>query len=144
MIFVPNILRGVENIDMSVTVMEQELAMPIYCSPTALQRIFHHEGENAVAAAANKYGTLFGVSSLGTASLTEIRAKYNGPQCYQFYFHKDRGLNKVMLENAKQAGVDVMHVDSRYYYWWKQGARFKNWFCHTIQLNVSWSLPVRD
>jgi len=105
---VPNILRGVENIDMSVTVMEQELAMPIYCSPTALQRIFHHEGENAVAAAANKYGTLFGVSSLGTASLTEIRAKYNGPQCYQFYFHKDRGLNKVMLENAKQAGVDVM------------------------------------
>ena len=105
---VPNILRGVENIDMSVTVMKQELAMPIYCSPTALQRIFHHEGENAVAAAANKFGTLFGVSSLGTASLTEIRDRYNGPQCYQFYFHKDRSLNRVMLENAKQAGVDVM------------------------------------
>ncbi len=105
---VPNVLQGAEAIDMSVTVMGQNLAMPIYCSPTALQRVFHHEGENAVAAAADKFGTLFGVSSLGTVSLKQIREKYAGPQCYQFYFHKDRGLNKVMLENAKQAGVDVM------------------------------------
>src|SRR5260370_25882880 len=29
---VPNVLRGVETIDMSVTVMGQKLAMPIYCS----------------------------------------------------------------------------------------------------------------
>ena len=105
---IPNVLRGVENIDMSVTIMGQKLDMPIYCSPTALQRVFHHSGEHAVAAAADKFGTMFGVSSLGTVSLTEVREQYNGPQCYQFYFHKDRGLNQVMLENAKAAGVDVM------------------------------------
>jgi len=105
---IPNVLRGVENIDMSVTIMGQKLDMPIYCSPTALQRVFHHSGEHAVAAAADKFGTMFGVSSLGTVSLTEVRVQYNGPQCYQFYFHKDRGLNQVMLENAKAAGVDVM------------------------------------
>ena len=105
---VPNVLRGVENIDMSVEILGQKLEMPIYCSPTALQRVFHHEGENAVAAAADKYGTLFGVSSLGTVSLSEVRQKYSGPQCYQFYFHKDRELNQVMLENAKNANVDVM------------------------------------
>jgi L-lactate dehydrogenase (cytochrome) len=105
---VPNVLRGVEDIDMSVEVLGQKLEMPIYCSPTALQRVFHHQGEYAVAAAADKYGTLFGVSSLGTVSLSEVRKKYNGPQCYQFYFHKDRSLNQVMLENAKQANVDVM------------------------------------
>ena len=105
---IPNVLRGVENIDMSVTVMGQKLDMPIYCSPTALQRVFHHSGEYAVAAAADKFGTMFGVSSLGTVSLTEVREQYNGPQCYQFYFHKDRGLNQVMLENAKAAEVDVM------------------------------------
>jgi len=105
---VPNVLRGVENIDMSVQVMGQHLEMPIYCSPTALQRVFHHQGENAVAAAADKYGTLFGVSSLGTVSLSDIRKQYSGPQCYQFYFHKDRELNQVMLENAKNANIDVM------------------------------------
>src|SRR5206468_12337108 len=59
---VPNVLRGVETVDMFVTVMGQELAMPIYCSPTALQRLCHNTGERAVAAAAAKYGTMFGVS----------------------------------------------------------------------------------
>lgn len=93
---------------MSVTVVGQKLAMPVYCSPTALQRLFHHQGERAVAAAAAKYGTMFGVSSLGTVSLEEARQLSNGPQVYQFYFHKDRGLNREMMARAKQAGIEVM------------------------------------
>lgn len=82
--------------------------MPVYCSPTALQRLFHHQGERAVAAAAARFGTLFGVSSLGTVSLEDLRKAYSTPQVYQFYFHKDRGLNRAMLQRAKEAGVDVM------------------------------------
>lgn len=105
---VPNVLSGVEDIDMSVTVMGQKLDMPLYCSPTALQRLFHHKGENAVAAAAEKFGTMFGVSSLGTVSLQDIKRKHKNPQVYQFYFHKDRGLNHAMMDSAKKAGIEVM------------------------------------
>jgi L-lactate dehydrogenase (cytochrome) len=105
---IPNILRGVETVDMSVTVLGQKLAMPVYCSPTALQRLFHHQGERAVAAAAAKFGTMFGASSLGTVSLEELRKAHKTPQAYQFYFHKDRGLNRAMMQRAKEAGVDVM------------------------------------
>src|SRR6516225_4982604 len=105
---VPNVLRGVETIDMSVTVMGQKLAMPVYCSPTALQRLFHHQGERAVAGAAAKFGTMFGVSSLGTVSLEELRKAQDTPQVYQFYFHKDRGLNRAMLQRAKDARIDIM------------------------------------
>jgi L-lactate dehydrogenase (cytochrome) len=105
---VPGVLRGVSSVDLSVTVMGQKLAMPVYCSPTALQRLFHHDGEHAVAAAAAKFGTLFGVSSLGTVSLEAVRKQYSTPQVYQFYFHKDRGLNRAMMSRAKTAGVDVM------------------------------------
>jgi L-lactate dehydrogenase (cytochrome) len=105
---VPNVLQGVETVDLSVTVMGQKLDMPVYCSPTALQRLFHHRGERAVGAAAAKYGTMFGVSSLGTVSLEELRKAHGTPQVYQFYFHKDRGLNRVMLQRAKDAGVEVM------------------------------------
>jgi L-lactate dehydrogenase (cytochrome) len=105
---VPNVLRGVKGIDTSVTVMGQKLALPFYCSPTALQRLFHHSGEYATAAAASRAGTMFGVSSLGTVSLAELRRTYATPQCYQFYVHKDRGLNRAMLQRAKEAGVDVM------------------------------------
>jgi isopentenyl diphosphate isomerase/L-lactate dehydrogenase-like FMN-dependent dehydrogenase len=105
---VPNVLRGVSTIDLSVTVMGQRLALPVYCSPTALQRLFHHDGEHAVGAAAAKFGTMFGVSSLGTVSMTDLRKAFSTPQVYQFYFHKDRGLNRAMLDRAKEAGVDVM------------------------------------
>src|SRR5690606_33835601 len=94
---VPNVVRGVGDVDISVTVMGQTLAMPVYCSPTALQRLFHHLGERAVAAAAARFGTMFGVSSLGTVSLEEARRISSGPQVYQFYFHKDRGLNREMM-----------------------------------------------
>ncbi len=59
-------------------------------------------------AAAGKYGTMFGVSSLGTTSLEEARRISSGPQVYQFYFHKDRALNREMMARAKQAGVQVM------------------------------------
>ena len=89
-------------------VMGQKLAMPVYWSPTALQRLFHYQGERAVAAAAATYGTMFGVSSLGTVSLEDLRKAYDTPQVYQFYFHKDRGLNRSMLERAKGAGIDVL------------------------------------
>jgi len=105
---VPNVLRGVGTLDLSVKVMGQKLAMPVYCSPTALQRLFHHDGERAVAAAAAKFGTMFGVSSLGTVSLEEVRKAYDTPQVYQFYFHKDRALNRAMTQRAKEAGVNIM------------------------------------
>ena len=105
---VPHVLRGVEAVDLSVTIMGQNLALPIYCSPTALQRLFHHRGERAVASAAAKFGTMFGVSSLGTVSLEELREAHDTPQVYQFYFHRDRGLNRAMLQRAKDARVDIM------------------------------------
>jgi L-lactate dehydrogenase (cytochrome)/glycolate oxidase len=51
---------------------------------------------------------MFGVSSLGTVSLEEARAISQGPQVYQFYFHKDRGLNREMMNRSRPAGVNVM------------------------------------
>ena len=93
---------------MSVTVMGQKLDMPIFCSPTALQRLFHHDGERAVARAAEKFGTMFGVSALGTVTLAEIGEMIATPKLFQFYFHKDRGLNDAMVERAQAAGFDAL------------------------------------
>ncbi len=105
---VPNVLAGVADVDMSVTVMGQKLAMPVFCSPTALQRLFHHDGERGVARAAEKFGTMFGVSALGTVSLKEIGEMISTPKLFQFYFHKDRGLNDAMVERAKAAGFNAL------------------------------------
>jgi L-lactate dehydrogenase (cytochrome) len=105
---VPNVLKGVEDVDISTTVMGQKLDMPLFCSPTAAQRLFHHQGERAVSKAAEKFGTMFGISSLGTVSLEEIGSTISTPKMFQLYFHKDRGLTESMLERCHESNFDVL------------------------------------
>jgi L-lactate dehydrogenase (cytochrome) len=105
---VPNVLRGVETIDMSTTVMGKKIDLPIFLSPTALQRLFHWQGERAVGRAAEKFGTFFGISSLATVSIEEIGRMISTPKMFQLYIHKDKGLNKALVERAKAAKFDVI------------------------------------
>lgn len=105
---VPNVLTGVEQVDMRTTVMGHQLDMPFFLSPTALQRMFHHEGERAVAAAAEKFGTYFGISSLGSVSIEEIGSTISSPKIFQLYVHKDKGLTRSMIDRAKEAGFDAL------------------------------------
>ena len=81
---VPNVLRGVEHIDLSTKLFGKKIDLPFFLSPTALQRLFHYEGEMAVGKAAEKFNTFFGISSLSTISAQEI-SKLNGPKIFQLY-----------------------------------------------------------
>lgn len=105
---VPNVLAGVSEIDLSTTVMGRKLAMPLFLSPTALQRLFHWQGERAVARAAEKFGTFFGISSLGTVSIEEIGESISTPKMFQLYVHKDKALNRSMVERCKAAKFDAL------------------------------------
>jgi len=105
---VPNVLAGVETIDMKTTVMGREIAMPLFLSPTALQRLFHWRGERAVGAAAERAGTWFGISSLGTVSIEEVGRTISTPKMFQLYVHKDRGLNDAMIQACQAAKFDAI------------------------------------
>ena len=100
---IPNVLAGVDKVDMSTTVMGQKLDMPLYFAPTALQRLFHHEGEIAVGKVAEKFGTMFGISSLATVSIEEIAKKINTPKLFQLYVHTDKGLTRDLIDRCKEA-----------------------------------------
>ena len=105
---VPNVLAGVEQIDMSTTVMGKKIDLPLFLSPTALQRLFHHEGEYAVAGAAEQFGTWFGISSLATVGIEDIGARISSPKMFQLYYHKDKGLTNSMIERCKEADFDAI------------------------------------
>jgi L-lactate dehydrogenase (cytochrome) len=105
---VPNVLAGVSEIDVGVTVMGKRIAMPLMLSPTALQRLFHWQGERAVAAAAQAFDTWFGISSLATVSIEEVGAMIKSPKLFQLYIHKDKGLNTSMIERCKAAKFDAI------------------------------------
>jgi L-lactate dehydrogenase (cytochrome) len=105
---VPDVLAGVAEVDPSLTIMGRHSALPLILSPTALQRVFHWQGERAVARAAEKFGLWFGISSLATVSIEEIAALTQGPKLFQFYYHKDRGLNRSMIQRCQASGFDAV------------------------------------
>ncbi|MEQ8206284.1 MAG: alpha-hydroxy acid oxidase, partial [Woeseia sp.] len=105
---VPNVLTGIENVDMSVEVLGRKLDMPLFMSPTAMQRLFHHEGETALARTADKLGTMFGVSTLGTRSIEELGAMSAAPKLFQIYVHNDPGLTTSMIERCREAKFDAL------------------------------------
>ncbi|NBW76297.1 MAG: alpha-hydroxy-acid oxidizing protein [Sphingomonadaceae bacterium] len=105
---VPNVLAGVAEIDTSIMLMGRKSALPLMLSPTALQRVFHWQGERAVARAAEKFGLWFGISSLATVSIEETAALTSGPKLFQLYVHKDKGLNRSMIERCQAAKFDCI------------------------------------
>lgn len=105
---IPSVLAGVENIDMSTEVMGKRIDLPLFLSPTALQRLFHHQGEWAVGAAAEKFNTWFGISSLATASIEAVGEMIKSPKLFQLYYHKDKGLTNSMIERCKDANFDAL------------------------------------
>jgi L-lactate dehydrogenase (cytochrome) len=105
---VPNVLAGVETVDMSTSVMGKKINMPLMLSPTALQRLFHWQGERAVGQAAEAAGTWFGISSLATVGIEEIGATISSPKMFQLYVHKDAGLNHALIERCKAARFDAI------------------------------------
>ena len=105
---VPNVLAGVEEIDTSVTILGRKSALPLILSPTALQRVFHWQGERAVARAAEKFGLWCGISSLATVSIEEVGALISSPKMFQLYVHKDKGLNASLIQRCKAAQFDAI------------------------------------
>ena len=80
---IPNVLTGVSDVDLSTTVLGQKIDFPLFLSATAMHRLYNYEGERATAKAAEKMGTIFGISTLSTTSIEEIAQLTNGPKLFQ-------------------------------------------------------------
>ena len=103
---VPNVLSDVSSVDLSTTVLGQKIDFPLFLSATAMHRLYHHHGERATAKAAEKMGTMFGISTMATTSIEDIGKLTNGPKLFQIYIHKDRGLTDNLIERCKQSGFN--------------------------------------
>ena len=105
---IPNVLTGASDIDLSTTVLGQKIDFPLFLSATAMHRLYYHEGERATAKAAEKMGTMFGISTMSTTSIEEIGSLTSGPKLFQLYIHKDKGLTDNLIERCKKSGFNSM------------------------------------
>lgn len=104
----PNYLRDISAIDTSTTLLGQKISWPVFLAPTGMSRLFHHEAEPAVARAAQKSGTFYTLSTMGTTRIEEIADQGPGPWMFQIYILKDRALTTEFVERCKAAKYQAL------------------------------------
>ena len=111
---VPQVLRDVATVDLRTTVLGEPSSMPVVLAPTGFTGMFHPGGELAVAAAAERAGVPYAVSTLATTSLEDVAARTATPLWFQLYVWRDRGLCRELVARAKAAGYRglVLTVDT--------------------------------
>lgn len=101
--FAPHVAGNKVNRAMDVTVMGQNLSMPVIISPTGVQAV-HPDGELAVARAAANRGIPMGLSSFASRSIEEV-AGANPATFFQIYWSGDRETLAQRVERARAAGA---------------------------------------
>ncbi len=103
---VPNILLGTGKPDLSTTIFGRKINIPLFLSPSAMQRLYHPDGDKASARAAEKFGTMYSMSTMANTSIEEISNISNGPKLFQLYIHKDKSITDDLVERCKTANFD--------------------------------------
>ena len=105
---VPNILASVGTPDLSTSIFGRKIDMPIFLSPSAMQRLYHPEGDKASAKAAAKFGTFYSMSSMANNTIEEISNISSGPKLFQLYVHKDKSITDDLIDRCKRSNFDGM------------------------------------
>ena len=109
--FSPAILRDVSGVSTSWEVLGAPVAMPVGIAPTGFTRMMQTEGESAGAQAAERFGIPFALSTMGTASIEEVKAVApTGRNWFQLYMWKDRDRSMELVQRAADASFDTLLV----------------------------------
>jgi L-lactate dehydrogenase (cytochrome) len=104
----PRYMTDVTRVSGATRVLGCELDWPLILAPTGMSRMFHPDGEQAVAIAAAYAGCGYALSTMATASIEEIGAISTGPKIYQLYLLADDALNFASIDRCKAAGFDAL------------------------------------
>jgi L-lactate dehydrogenase (cytochrome) len=106
---VPTALQDVSAIDTSTTILGRRAELPLAFAPTGFTRLFHHEGEAAVARVAERVGIPAGLSTVGTISIEALAAAAPGAaKWFQVYVLRDRGATADHVARAQAAGYEAL------------------------------------
>ena len=104
----PTQLADVSNINLKSTLFGEPVEWPVMIAPTGASKLFHRAGEPAVARAAEKFGMVYSLSTLGTTTIEDTATASGGPKLFQLYVFKDRGLTNDFLARCKQQNYKAL------------------------------------
>lgn len=113
--FVPS-WGPVVDLDTSTTILGRAAALPIMLTPTGATRLFQHEGESAVARAANAASIPYGLAGLSTVSMEQIAHEQpNLDRWFNVSLSPDKAAMQAKLDRCAAAGYRtiIVTVDTR-------------------------------
>ena len=112
------VLVDVRKIDITTTLLGQELSSPVFLAPVGgFVGFVHPEGARNVARAAVAHGTTAFISTAAKPSIEAAQAAVKEPLIFQLYVRADRKWVEDILDRAKAAGYRALCVcvDRNYY-----------------------------
>jgi L-lactate dehydrogenase (cytochrome) len=107
--FHPRVLTDVTAPDPGRDLLGRRSALPLVLAPTGFTRMMHHEGEIAVARAAERAGIPYALSTMGTTSIEDVAAAApGGRRWFQLYLWRDRDAGEDLVDRALRAGYDAL------------------------------------
>ena len=145
-LIVPHTLCNVENPSTEIEFAGEKLSSPIIMAPVAAHKLANEQGEVATARGVHEFGSLYTTSSYSTVDLPEITEALQGtPHWFQFYFSKDDGINRHIMEDVykRQGLLDLRSADYRYHWFkWENNHNDDDWG----SFNCCWATwsPIRE
>lgn len=102
------VLNNMAELDLSTTLFNEQLKLPVALSPVGLTGMYARRGEVQAARAADAAGVPFTLSTVSVCPIEEVAPAINRPMWFQLYVLKDRGFMRNALERAKAAGVTTL------------------------------------
>ena len=97
----------VNQINLSTTVLGQQVGLPIMAAPTGAQYLAHPKAEIAVAQGAGTFGAITTVATGSSRTVEEIAAVAKGPLWLQIY-HLHDDITEFMITKAAAAGFSAV------------------------------------
>jgi L-lactate dehydrogenase (cytochrome) len=109
--FVPR-WGAIENLDLSTTILGASTALPLLLSPTGGTRLFHPDGEIAVARAALAAGIPYGLAHLSTTPMESVSASAPGlRRWFNIEPTRDKRELQELLDRVARAGYEALLVN---------------------------------
>src|SRR5690606_608579 len=107
--FRPRVLRNVELVDASTSILGTPSVYPLAVAPTGAAGLLWYQGDLALARAAARAGVPFTICSASTMDVEEI-ARAGGYLWFQLYMWADRALSHDVIVRAAGLGCSALLV----------------------------------
>ena len=94
----------------AMTMLSEEVPMPVALAPTGLTGMQHADGEILAAQAAEEFGVPFTLSTMSICSIEDVAENTSKPFWFQLYVMRDRQFIRNLVERARAANCSALMI----------------------------------